>query len=255
MTSYSGGKQKIGKEIAECIIGCALYFEDESSFKPKGYCEPFCGMLGVYEPIYDISNDFWKSFKWKAGDVNKSVILMWKASQKGWKPPTRCSEAKFQRLRYDGKDSAEKGFIGHQFSFGGQYFRGHREKYGNSPSSRYKSVSAKVSKIGKNLKKVDFSAGNYTRYGNLKNYIIYCDPPYAKCNMYFDKNLHRRKFDNKKFWTWARKMSKDNLVFISELEAPKDFISIWEKNIIIGNNVHNQKHKQPEKLFLHSNWL
>ena len=68
MTSYHGGKQKIGRKIAEKIS------ESVVEYLPyiKGYCEPFCGMLGVYRhiPIYlDVK-------RYKAGDCNKSLILM-----------------------------------------------------------------------------------------------------------------------------------------------------------------------------------
>ena len=51
MTSYHGGKQKIGKKIANIIYEESILIEEETGFKIKGYCEPFCGMLGVYQHI------------------------------------------------------------------------------------------------------------------------------------------------------------------------------------------------------------
>lgn len=55
------------------------------------------------------------------------------------------------------------------------------------------------------------------------NSIVYCDPPYANTNPY---GLNRSKFDNDTFWEWARHCKQP--VFISEYEAPKDFICIAE---------------------------
>lgn len=65
-----------------------------------------------------------------------------------------------------------------------------------------------------------------TDYRNIElpdNSIVYCDPPYANTNHY---GLNGRKFDNDAFWEWARHCKQP--VFISEYEAPKDFICIAE---------------------------
>ena len=53
MTLYAGGKKRIGEEIANVIYDIS----NESNFKIKGYCEPFCGMMGVYQHIPEL----WKS--------------------------------------------------------------------------------------------------------------------------------------------------------------------------------------------------
>ena len=52
---------------------------------------------------------------------------------------------------------------------------------------------------------------------------MYCDPPYANTNRY---GLNGSRFDNEAFWEWARLCRQP--VFISEYEAPKDFICIAE---------------------------
>jgi hypothetical protein len=77
-------------------------------------------MLGVYKHIPELfEEEGYDDLKYLAGDGNGSVIKMWKAAQKGWKPPNTCSEKKFFDLKYSNADSAEKGYIGHQYSFGG----------------------------------------------------------------------------------------------------------------------------------------
>ena len=50
-----------------------------------------------------------------------------------------------------------------------------------------------------------------------------------------------------------RKISKDNMVFISELNAPNDFKCIWERPFTrtLDRNKNNQ-FKVVEKLFIHN---
>lgn len=65
-----------------------------------------------------------------------------------------------------------------------------------------------------------------TDYRNVElpdNSIVYCDPPYANTNRY---GLNGSRFDNEAFWEWARHCRQP--VFISEYEAPKDFVCIAE---------------------------
>ena len=84
MTRYHGGKQRIGKEIANTIFDISTDIEDETEFTIRGYCEPFCGMLGVYQHIPELfDDDDFPPLKYKAGDMNESVIKMWKAVQEG----------------------------------------------------------------------------------------------------------------------------------------------------------------------------
>ncbi len=248
MTSYHGGKQKIGGEIADEIYTVVRVIEREYDITFKGYCEPFCGMLGVYQHIPALLEDHQPKIKYVAGDANESVIKMWQAAQKGWKPPTRCSEKYFYDLKYSGKTSAVKGFIGHQYSFGGQYFQGYIGKYGRSPVQ--KTAAKKVNKISKKLYDTNFQAGSYTQFNHLKDYIIYCDPPYAKTECrYVGEDRSARGFDNEQFWEWVRKMSQCNLVLVSEANAPNDFESVWVKKS--KSNIKGKKNYNKEQLFIY----
>lgn len=149
--------------------------EDEG-WEIKGYCEPFCGMLGVYQHIPELFEEEGLKLKYKAGDTNKSVIMMWNKAKKGWKPPTNITEKRYNKLK-NSPPSAEKGYVGHQYSFGSQFFKGYAPKYGTK--SNFLNVAQNVSNIGKlmNDYNVVFKDGSYTQYSNLKNYVIYCDPP------------------------------------------------------------------------------
>lgn len=249
MTRYHGGKQRIGKEIAEIIADVSLDIEDDYEFTIKGYCEPFCGMLGVYQHIPKLFEENHPPLKYKAGDTNESVIKMWKASQRGWKPPTSCSKTKFTQLKHNNTSSAEKGFIGHTCTFRGVFFDG----YFNWPNSTIKNNSIKVSKIGSEMSNVKFSSGSYNQFSNLKNFVIYCDPPYANTEQRYYKGIgytNRLSFDSEAFWNWCRKMSKDNIVFISEYKAPRDFINVFSSSHKITGTPGTLGKKRVEKLFL-----
>lgn len=224
MTAYHGGKQRIGKELAQVIYNVSIEKEQRTlalsggtGMTIKGYCEPFCGMLGVYQHIPNLFESRVPKMEYKAGDLNNSVILMWQATQDGWIPPTKCIEGYYNELKYDGTDTAEKGFLGHQLGFAGQYFKGYAPKYSNIKTSSTENASNRVTKISNLVHATQFSYGEYTQYSNLKDYIIYCDPPY--------NNTHQRytsSFDSDKFWAWCESMSKNNIVFVSEYMIPKN---------------------------------
>jgi DNA adenine methylase len=220
MTAYHGGKQRAGKTISNIIYQKTL----ESNIEIKGYCEPFCGMLGVYQHIPQLFGD---KIKYKAGDLNKSVIMMWKAAQKGWKPPTKpISREQFYKLK-NSDHSPLRGFVGSLQSFRGVFFGA----YYPYKSTRNKNSSEKVQKIAKELKNVDFKSTSYEKYSNLKNYVIYCDPPYQNTSQFYYENNKRSnlKFNNEEFWKWCKKMAKNNIVFVSEYSAPRPFKKIWSK--------------------------
>lgn len=212
MTLYHGGKQKIGKEIASIIQQAT----DEVTY--VGYCEPFCGMLGVFQHIPALL----KCKSYLAGDAQESVIKMWKAAQKGWVPPRyHVSKEEFDRLSETPNSSALKGFVGNQYGMRGKYFKTYLNRNGSKASDN-------VVRIANIIGDTKFSNNDYTQYSNLKYYIIYCDPPYKKQNSYYGEQHDKRYFDNSSFWEWCRKMSEYNYVFISEYEAPEDFECIWE---------------------------
>ena len=173
MTLYHGGKKYNGLKLAETIH---KYTQTavEDGFKVKGYCEPFCGMLGVYRHVPTLLGNI----QFRAGDINKAVVLMWKAAQKGTKFPTSCTKTTFEKLKtvHKRSPSALGGFIGHQYSFGGQFFRGFSRLYGKSPKQAF--AADNVAEIAQHLKKVKFTHGDYTEFSDLKGYVIYCDPPY-----------------------------------------------------------------------------
>ena len=73
---------------------------------------------------------------------------------------------------------------------------------------------------------IDFSCRDYKSY-TPQGCVIYCDPPYEGTKKYGNA----KDFDYLEFWETMRKWSRhNNIVLISELQAPDDFITIWENN-------------------------
>ena len=42
MTSYHGGKQRIGEKLAQVIVEESLEISEDEVWTIQGYCEPFC---------------------------------------------------------------------------------------------------------------------------------------------------------------------------------------------------------------------
>lgn len=242
MSSYHGGKFRVGKKIAQVIVNEST----KQSFDIKGYCEPFSGMLGVFRHIPDMfKNKGFDDLKYKAGDMNRSVMMMWNGSKTGWQPPTEMNEKTYNEIK-NGPHSADKGYVCHQYSFGGKFCNSYIGKYGKN--SNFPIVRERFKKIVDTIKtnKVSFKHGSYTQFSKLKGYVIYCDPPYIKTTQYGST------FDNQEFYNWCRKMSKHNLVFITEYNAPDDFKMIWSKTVKLGIWASKDKTKNAsriEKLF------
>jgi site-specific DNA-adenine methylase len=228
MTTYHGGKKKISKYISNEIIKvCELYINN--GFMIKGYFEPFCGMCSIYDKMIDYFNlaSIGESGKIKfiANDINKSVILMWKNVQNGWKPPLKCSKDEYYKLKYDNKASAEKGFIGHVFSFRGTYF----DTYFKHRESKIRTNYDNVISLGNKFNKVHYYNKSYDdkQFSKLKNFVIYCDPPYFGGQQRYYKGhetsfSEKLDFDTDNFWKWCKKMAKNNIVIVSEYSAPND---------------------------------
>ena len=116
MTSYHGGKQRIGKKLAKIIVDESIDISIRENFNIQGYCEPFVGMCSIYKHIPNLYiEQGFSNLQYKASDINKSVIMMWKEAQKGFIPPTFVSEKVYKQLKYE-KDSAMRGYIGFQYS-------------------------------------------------------------------------------------------------------------------------------------------
>ena len=99
-----------------------------------------------------------------------------------------------------------------------------------------------------NLLDVEFRCGDYKEL-DVSNAVIYCDPPYQGTTKY-----STGKFNYDEFWDWCRKMSENNIVFVSEYNAPDDFECVWSKehlaNFDCNRGDDTSKKVRVEKLYI-----
>lgn len=106
-------------------------------------------------------------------------------------------------------------------------------------------AKANALKQSPKIKSVQFICDSYENL-NFENCLIYCDPPYQGTSGY-----KTGAFDHDKFFNWCREQAKNNIVFVSEYNAPDDFIKVWQGEI--KTNFASQRksatHNAVEKLF------
>jgi site-specific DNA-adenine methylase len=79
-----------------------------------------------------------------------------------------------------------------------------------------------------------------------KDSVVYCDPPYRGTQHYGNR------FDSDAFWEWCR--SREFPVYISEQQAPEDFVQVFSVQKVVSFTKSSGK-KRNEGLFLHRKWV
>ena len=222
---YLGGKQRLGKKVAPVLH--ALW---DPVKHDKGYLEPFCGSLGVFQHMTELP----KARTIVANDYHPDLIEMWREVQKGtFEPPSSVSEAQYNEAKELPSPNAMKSFIGFGMSFGGRFFGAFAPNYlGNKKEDFRKEMVNSLNRIGPKIRrpKVKFTNSKYQSLRPTQK-LIYCDPPYEYSKYPIKYRIGVKEydvFDNEKFWVIMRKWSETNLVVISEVNAPSDFVAIWD---------------------------
>ena len=74
--------------------------------------------------------------------------------------------------------------------------------------------------------------------------------------IYLKADSKKMSVDYIDFWDYMRELSKDNIVFISEEQAPDDFITIFEKQQQrTGDRNKDNVKISTEKLFVHKSLI
>lgn len=229
---YLGGKSRIAKDIADIIN---KFTED------KILVSLFCGSCVVESLV--------KAEIKICNDKHPYLIEMFKALLDGWQPPDFVSfdEYKYIKEHLD-ENKPLSGFVGFGCSFGGMWFQGFaRDATGTNYASQTK---RSLTKTMLGLTDTVFTCLDYKELPEFvfKHAIVYCDPPYANTKKYSNSDG----FNHEEFWEYVRKLSKTNLVFISELNAPEDFICVWSKSKKRMLSVYTDSvFESIEKLFVH----
>lgn len=228
---YFGGKTRICKDISKIINN---YMKEDKTF-----LSPFVGAGWVEQYVKGgkILND--KHFY---------LIKMYEQLKDGWLPPTELTKEEYDLIKENKDDKPHlTSFVGFGCSFAGKWFGGYaKDKSGrNYCLNAYNSIKKKL-----NNGLLDNAKLLNKDYKELKpvNYVIYCDPPYKGTTQY-DKNIVGE-FNHDEFWNTVREWSKDNIVLVSEYNAPDDFEVIWQKETKLDiRDGNNEKKDRVEKLF------
>lgn len=236
---YVGSKNKIAKELVPIIQS---YITNDT----VGYFEPFVGGANMIDKI-DCKN--------KVGyDIHPQLIALLKQAQSDVSIfPEFISEEEYQ----DVKNNKEKypdwylGLVGFCSSFGAKYFGGYARDSKDDNSGKWSKGAIKnLVQQSENLKDVKFGCKSFQDIdvSKLNGWVIYCDIPYRNTTKYSTKE-----FPHEEFYSWVRKLSKNNIVLISEYWMPDDFECIYEiehKTLIDSNkSKSDEKNIRFERLY------
>lgn len=224
---YQGGKSRIAAVIADYI----------NASGGDSFVSLFCGSCAVESKV--------KGFKHIIlNDKHYYLTALLKGVQNGYNLPEFISEEQYKYIRNNKDfDPVLAGFVGFGCSFGGKWFGG----YARSQSGTNYAAQSKRSllKDMATLMDAEIICSDYRYVAVPKRAVVYADPPYNNTTGYGEK------FNTEEFWVYMRLLAETgHTVFVSELEAPTDFICVWEKPFTrtIDRNKNNQ-FKAVEKLF------
>lgn len=243
---YMGSKSRIAKHIVPII---QKYIDDNNITK---YWEPFCGGCNVIDKIL-CEQKF-------ASDKNKYLIALLQRVQARKPLYETVSKELYDKARtaFNNGDTSEFedweiGNIGFIASFNGRWFDGGYAKPGYEKTKNrlryrdyYKEAKNNLLNQAPSLKGIRFAHIDYTEI-YPHGMLVYCDPPYQGTKQYANATA----FDYDIFWNTMREWSKDNIVIISEENAPNDFECIWEQEVSRSIKA-TDKSKSIEKLFIYN---
>lgn len=240
---YQGSKNRLAKYIVPIL----QKYIDENNITT--FIDCFCGGANIVDKI--------KCKNRIANDSNENLIALLKYAQKDNNlsiAPKQCSFEHYADVRSNqttGKYSQEYvALIGYCASYGGRYYDGGYGRDSKGGRSIYSERVSSLKQQAPNLKDIIFLCNDYKIFldAGVKNALFYLDPPYKGTKQYHNQNIN---YDE--FYDFCRKLSKDNIVVISEYSMPEDFVCIWEKERkVLQKSDRVKGDKATEKLFIYN---
>ena len=235
---YMGSKNRIAKYILPIIL--------KNRKEGQWYVEPFVGGGNIIDKV---DGDRIGS------DSNKYVLALLDYLSKG-DLPEEISKEKYQSIRKFKDDYPDwlVGYAGICCSYSGKWFGGFAGEVDTKAGIRnyQKEALANIKKQSTGLLGAIFKSDSYQALDIPLNSIIYCDPPYKDTTNY---DYDKKEFPHELFWAWCReKCDQGHTVFISEYNAPNDFICVWQQEVkssLSANGKVGGNKISVEKLFVH----
>jgi DNA adenine methylase len=232
---YVGSKARLSKELIPII---QKYIDDNNI---KIYIEPFVGGANVIDKI--------KCEKRIGIDIDSLVIDLFQGYNKDLELPNLPTKEHYYDVR-DNPNKYDKVYRSAILLFASYNARVYGGCYGAYAKTKNGTIRNYFQEAKRNfekqlplLKDIVFINGDYRELKTPTKCVIYCDPPYQSGIGY------KQDFDHNEFWNWVREKSKNNIVLVSEYNAPKDFKVIWEQPIKTHMNNRNKLEKV-ERLFI-----
>lgn len=239
---YMGSKSRIAKYIVPILQECI------DSNNVTTYIDPFVGGGNVIDKI--------RCQERIGSDINPYLIALLKRVQEGKPLLNEVSRDTYNLVRDAWKNGTDKdkyeqwyvGNVGFLASYNGKWFDGGYAKpttiYMNDKTKvrdRYQECKRNLEKQAENLTDILFDCKPYQYYNpkDYRNCVFYLDPPYSNTTTYGIAN----NFDSSQFWDFARELSKQNYVFVSELTASEDFEIAWSKPVLRSIDAKNTTYK------------
>jgi DNA adenine methylase len=229
--AYVGGKSKSSQHILEIL--------NNPIFDGMDYIEPFCGYCHILRRIENKKS-------YTISDNNEYLITLLKHVQKSKEHPT-ISKTEYDKLRENpSSNKLHAAYAGFTYSYNGKWFGGYTVTHGDRNYPRERKHYYDTLHDNPSFKDAKISWKDYDSVlKGVRGKLIYCDPPYE------DTTEYHSSFDSPKFWEAVRKASKNNIVFVSEYQAPEDFVCVSQltkRNSLAGRGATR---KRVEKLFIH----
>lgn len=239
---YLGSKSRLAKELVPII----QEYIDKSNCNT--YIELFVGGANIIDKI--------KCENKLGFDYNEDLICLLQYAQNDTELSIAPKECSFEHYKEVRKDKECKSFskeyralIGYMASYGGRYFDGGYGRDNRGGKSIYKERLNNFKKQTPLLQNIKFECMDYINLdiSKYQNCVFYLDPPYINT-----KKFAKQSIDYEDFYNFCRKLSKNNIVLISEFYMPDDFKCIWEKErkILMKSDRQNGLSKT-EKLYIY----
>ena len=181
--------------------------------------------------------------------MNKYLIALLEKAKNDVKDiPSTITKEEYNRVKNNKEDYEDwyVGLLGFMCSYNSKWFGGFNNNIQTKQGVRnYAEESIRgLIKQSHLLKDIVFNCCDFRYIKDIENFVIYCDIPYKNTTKYATLD-----FPYEEFYSWCRKMSKNNIVICSEYNAPDDFDCIWSKELTTTLD-KNSRSKAVEKLFM-----
>lgn len=232
---YMGSKARIAKHILPIIL--------KDRKEGQCYVEPFVGGANTIDKV-----DGWRI----GADINEYLIsalnLIKTDPESLPKDSTEYTRDMYLSAKVKTSLSPLECLAMFAYSFSGKFKGGYAKGHENEDFQR--AARNNAIKQSPKLKTVELHNVSYKELNIPPQSIIYCDPPYANTTKYKDD------FDHVAFWQWCReKCAQGHQVFISEYNAPDDFVCVWKQELNVSVAKRGKHKKAIEKLFVHESQM